>query len=60
MTPTALEEQLDRIELTRSRYHRNRLLKLIDTKMSSFDAELRLLRHKKDKLDVDLKMADLR
>uniref|UniRef100_H2ZFC6 Uncharacterized protein n=1 Tax=Ciona savignyi TaxID=51511 RepID=H2ZFC6_CIOSA len=32
----------------------------IEERMMSFDAELRLLRHHKTNLDVDLKMADLR
>nr|CAB3230210.1 WD repeat-containing protein 52-like [Phallusia mammillata] len=58
--PTVLEQQIAQIENIRLRHQRDRLLRSINEKMTSFDAELRLLRHDKTKLDVDLKMADLR
>ncbi|CAK8686101.1 unnamed protein product [Clavelina lepadiformis] len=58
--PTALELQVSQIERIRLKYQRDRLLRLIDKNMTSFDAELRLLRHNKFKVDVSLKMADLR
>jgi len=58
--PTPLEMQLAQIENVRLRYHRDRIIRLINEKLTMFDAELRLLRHSKMKLDVDLKMADLR
>ncbi|XP_078493244.1 cilia- and flagella-associated protein 44-like isoform X2 [Ciona intestinalis] len=58
--PTVLEMQLAQIEKIRIKYQRDRLLRLIEERMMSFDAELRLLRHNKINLDVDLKMADLR
>ncbi len=41
-------------------YELDQLLKQIDTLLKNFDAELRLLRHDKFKLDIDLKNADLR
>uniref|UniRef100_H2ZFC3 DUF4201 domain-containing protein n=1 Tax=Ciona savignyi TaxID=51511 RepID=H2ZFC3_CIOSA len=58
--PTILELQMAQIEKIRLKYQRDRLLRLIEERMMSFDAELRLLRHHKTNLDVDLKMADLR
>ena len=58
--PTALETQISQIELIRARYNRDRLLRLIKEKITFFDSELRLLRQSKSKLDVNLKMADLR
>ena len=58
--PSSLEIQLSQIDVIRSRYHRDRLLRLIHEKITLFDSELRLLRQHKTKLDVNLKMADLR
>ena len=41
-------------------YQRDMLLQKIKDLLKAFDAELRLLRHEKIHLDVDLKNADLR
>jgi len=57
---TALEQQLAQIETIRLKYQQDRLLRIIKDKKVAFDAELRLLRHRKGKMDIDIKMADLR
>ena len=44
----------------RLKYERDRLYKGIGEMISNFDAELRVLRHEKFNLDIDLKNADLR
>ena len=41
-------------------YQRDMLVQKIKDLLKAFDAELRLLRHEKIHLDVDLKNADLR
>ena len=41
-------------------YERDQLFKKIDELLKNFDAELRVLRHDKFKMDIDLKNADLR
>ena len=46
--------------ISRLIYRRDMLLQKIKDLLKAFDAELRLLRHEKIHLDVDLKNADLR
>lgn len=41
-------------------YEQDRLIKRIEELLLNFDAELRLLRHDKFKLDIVMKNADLR
>ena len=41
-------------------YERDRLFKEINESLTNFDAELRVLRHEKFALDVEIKGADLR
>ncbi len=41
-------------------YERDQLFKRIQEMLKNFDAELRVLRHEKFKMDIDLKNADLR
>uniref|UniRef100_A0ABM0LYK4 Myosin-2 heavy chain-like n=1 Tax=Saccoglossus kowalevskii TaxID=10224 RepID=A0ABM0LYK4_SACKO len=55
-----LELQMMKAEEIRLLYQQNRLLGKIDEKILYFDAELRILRHVKHKLEIDLKNADLR
>ena len=44
----------------RLEYEQSRLLGRIEELVSTFDAELRILRHQKFKLDIVMKNADLR
>ena len=44
----------------RNLYEQDRLLNRIEELLTNFDAELRLLRHDKFKLDITMKNADLR
>lgn len=55
-----LNFQLFFILAFRLMYERDQLLKKINVLLKNFDAELRLLRHDKFKMDIDLKNADLR
>ncbi|KAK6963908.1 cilia- and flagella-associated protein 44 [Biomphalaria glabrata] len=55
-----LEKQIQRIEQIKLEYEQNQLIKLFHNLMLKFDAELRLLRHDKFKLDVVMLDADLR
>ena len=57
---TPLEEQLRVVEEIRLLYRQEELIQKIRESIVEFDAELRLLRHDKFRLDVDLKNADLR
>ncbi|KAK6165219.1 hypothetical protein SNE40_023570 [Patella caerulea] len=58
--PSPLELQLKQVEEIRLVYEQDRLLKRIDELLKTFDAELRLLRHDKFKMDILMKNADLR
>ncbi|XP_018428354.1 PREDICTED: cilia- and flagella-associated protein 44 [Nanorana parkeri] len=55
-----LEKEMIRIEEIKNLYRQENIIKQINHLMISFDAELRLLRHKKLQLDVQMKIADLR
>ncbi|XP_053313360.1 cilia- and flagella-associated protein 44 [Spea bombifrons] len=55
-----LEKEIARIDEIRNMYEQQNLIKKINELVSNFDAELRILRHEKLKLDVEMKMADLR
>ena len=57
---TPLEQQLRTMEEVRLVYRQEELIQRIIELIRSFDAELRMLRHEKFRLDVDLKNADLR
>ncbi|KAH9503836.1 Cilia- and flagella-associated protein 44 [Bulinus truncatus] len=59
-TSTELEKELQRIEQIRLAYEQSQLIQHIQNLMLKFDAELRLLRHDKFKLDVTMLDADLR
>ncbi|KAH0625031.1 hypothetical protein JD844_033049 [Phrynosoma platyrhinos] len=58
--PTELELEIKQREEIRNVYMQETLIKRIDELMMTFDAELRLLRHQKLKLDIQMKTADLR
>ncbi|KAM8976941.1 cilia- and flagella-associated protein 44 [Pelodytes ibericus] len=55
-----LEKEIMQIEEIKSIYKQENLIKKINQLVSNFDAELRLLRHQKVKLDLQMKMGDLR
>lgn len=55
-----LEIEIQEEETIRLTFRRDQLLNAINDKLIIFDAELRLLRHEKIQLDVDIKNADLR
>ncbi|XP_040195062.1 cilia- and flagella-associated protein 44 [Rana temporaria] len=55
-----LEKEMIRIEEIQNLYRQKNIIKQINDLVISFDAELRLLRHKKLQLDVQMKLADLR
>ena len=57
---TPLEQQLRTMEEVRLVYRQEELIQRIIELIRNFDAELRMLRHEKFRLDVDLKNADLR
>ncbi|NXG41253.1 CFA44 protein, partial [Psilopogon haemacephalus] len=57
--PTGMELEKLKREKIKNLYLQETLIKKINALVISFDAELRLLRHKKLKLDVQLKSADL-
>ncbi|XP_074652110.1 cilia- and flagella-associated protein 44-like isoform X2 [Tubulanus polymorphus] len=58
--PSSLEIQLQKVEEIKLMYERDRLLTRIDNLLKTFDAELRVLRHKKFKSEINMKNADLR
>ncbi|XP_039534946.1 cilia- and flagella-associated protein 44 isoform X2 [Pimephales promelas] len=57
---TELEKEKREIEETKNLYQQDKLLKQMEEAVWHFDAELRVLRHEKQELDVYMKMADLR
>ncbi|XP_059142623.1 cilia- and flagella-associated protein 44-like isoform X2 [Physella acuta] len=59
-TVSPLEKQIHQIEQIRLTYEQNQLLQHIQNLFIKFDAELRLLRHDKFKLDIVMMDADLR
>ncbi|NXB56408.1 CFA44 protein, partial [Struthidea cinerea] len=58
--PTEMELEILKREKIKNLYLQETLIKKIDTLVINFDAELRLLRHKKLKMDMQMKSADLR
>ncbi|RMC07720.1 hypothetical protein DUI87_17199 [Hirundo rustica rustica] len=58
--PTEMELEILKREKIKNLYLQETLIKKIKTLVTNFDAELRLLRHKKLKMDVQMKSADLR
>ncbi|NWW12149.1 CFA44 protein, partial [Oreocharis arfaki] len=58
--PTETELEILKREKIKNLYLQEALIKKINTLVISFDAELRLLRHKKLKMDRQVKSADLR
>ncbi|NWW30986.1 CFA44 protein, partial [Panurus biarmicus] len=58
--PTEIEMEILKREKIKNLYLQETLIKKINTLVINFDAELRLLRHKKLKMDVQMKSADLR
>nr|DBA34597.1 TPA: hypothetical protein GDO54_002143 [Pyxicephalus adspersus] len=60
MELSELEKEMIRIEEIKNLYRQENIIKQINELVICFDAELRLLRHKKMQLEVQMKMADLR
>ncbi|NXT73472.1 CFA44 protein, partial [Zapornia atra] len=58
--PTEMELEIFKREKIKNLYLQETLIKKINALVINFDAELRFLRHKKLKLDVQMKSADLR
>ncbi|NWU36537.1 CFA44 protein, partial [Hylia prasina] len=58
--PTEMELEILKREKIKNLYLQETLIKKINTLVINFDAELRLLRHKKMKMDMHLKSAGLR
>ncbi|NXJ33134.1 CFA44 protein, partial [Ciconia maguari] len=58
--PTEMELEILKREKIKTLYLQETLIKKINALVINFDAELRFLRHKKLKLDVQMKSADLR
>ncbi|XP_051634918.1 cilia- and flagella-associated protein 44 isoform X1 [Manacus candei] len=58
--PTEIELEILKREKIKNLYFQETLIKKINMLVINFDAELRLLRHKKMKMDVQMKNADLR
>ncbi|NXT95502.1 CFA44 protein, partial [Anhinga rufa] len=58
--PTEMELEILKREKIKNLYLQETLIKKINALVINFDAELRFLRHKKLKLDVQMKVADLR
>ncbi|NWH19501.1 CFA44 protein, partial [Grus americana] len=58
--PTEMELEIFKREKIKNLYLQETLIKKINALVINFDAELRFLRHKKLKLDVQMKIADLR
>ncbi|NWV63716.1 CFA44 protein, partial [Malurus elegans] len=57
--PTEMELEILKREKIKNLYLQETLIKKINTLVINFDAELRLLRHKKMKMDAQMKSADL-
>ncbi|NXX75817.1 CFA44 protein, partial [Urocolius indicus] len=57
--PTEMEVEILKREKIKNLYLQQTLIKKINALVINFDAELRVLRHKKLKLDVQMKSADL-
>ncbi|NXP26124.1 CFA44 protein, partial [Scytalopus superciliaris] len=57
--PTEMELEILEREKIKNLYLQETLIKKINTLVINFDAELRLLRHKKLRMDVQMKIADL-
>ncbi|KAM4795585.1 cilia- and flagella-associated protein 44 [Rhinophrynus dorsalis] len=55
-----LEKEIQKIEEIKNLYKQKNLIQKINKLVVDFDAELRILRHQKFKLDIQMKMADLR
>ncbi|NWS32732.1 CFA44 protein, partial [Polioptila caerulea] len=58
--PTEMELEILKKEKIKNLYLQETLIKKINTLVINFDAELHLLRHKKLKMDMQMKSADLR
>ncbi|NXA70710.1 CFA44 protein, partial [Mohoua ochrocephala] len=58
--PTEMEVEILKREKIKNLYLQETLIKKINTLVINFDAELRLLRHKKLRMDTQMKSADLR
>ncbi|NXU55639.1 CFA44 protein, partial [Turnix velox] len=58
--PTEMEVEILKREKIKNLYLQETLIKKINSLVINFDAELRFLRHKKLKLDVELQIAELR
>ncbi|NXT60725.1 CFA44 protein, partial [Chaetops frenatus] len=58
--PTEIELEILKREKIKNLYLQETLIKKINALVINFDAELRLLRHEKLKMDVQMKSADLR
>ncbi|NWS85973.1 CFA44 protein, partial [Toxostoma redivivum] len=58
--PTEIELEILKREKIKNLYLQETLIKKINTLVTNFDAELRLLRHKKLKMDLQMKSAGLR
>ncbi|XP_035170780.1 cilia- and flagella-associated protein 44 isoform X1 [Oxyura jamaicensis] len=58
--PTEMELEILKREKIKNLYVQDSLIKKINSLVINFDAELRVLRHKKLQLDVQMKHADLR
>lgn len=58
--PSMLEEQIEETKIVKARFNQNYYNSLILKEMASFDAKLKLLRHRKIYLDIVLKQADAR
>ncbi|XP_057211014.1 cilia- and flagella-associated protein 44 [Triplophysa rosa] len=57
---TELEREVREVEEIRNLHQQDTILKQMEETVWSFDAELRILRHEKQELDVYMKLADLR
>ncbi|KAL0968428.1 hypothetical protein UPYG_G00266720 [Umbra pygmaea] len=57
---TELEEEMRKVEEIRLLCEQDSLMEQMSTLVGQFDAELRLLRHEKLELDIQMKLADLR
>nr|XP_033799273.1 cilia- and flagella-associated protein 44 isoform X2 [Geotrypetes seraphini] len=59
MMSTELEVEIQKIEEIKNLYMQKCFINKINSLVSIFDAELRLLRHEKQKMDFQMKMGDL-
>uniref|UniRef100_A0A8C5M7X7 Cilia- and flagella-associated protein 44 n=1 Tax=Leptobrachium leishanense TaxID=445787 RepID=A0A8C5M7X7_9ANUR len=55
-----LEKEIMQMEEIKNIYNQEKLIQKVNRLVASFDAELQLLRHQKLRLDVEMKMGDLR